>query len=85
MREIKLDKERKDRLVREIRSYLADNHDEDVGDLKATLLLDFFLERLGPTIYNQALRHAQAFFQEKAIDLEIELGQDERARGAGER
>ena len=85
MHEIHLDKDRKDRLVREIKAYLAENHDEDVGDLKAMLLLDFFLERLGPTVYNQALRHAQAFLQERLIDLEIELALDERAREAGER
>ena len=81
MKKIELTKDRRDRLIKEIREYLAVNHDEDVGDLKATLLLDFFLERLGAPVYNQAIRHAQAFLQERLIDLEIELSQPERDRG----
>jgi uncharacterized protein (DUF2164 family) len=81
MKKIELTKDRRDRLVREVREYLATNHDEDVGDLKANLLLDFFLERLGAPVYNQAIRHAQAFLQERLIDLEIELSQPERDRG----
>lgn len=80
MKKIELTKDRRDALIREIREYLATNHEEDVGDLKATLLLDFFLERLGAPVYNQALRHAQAYFQERLVDLEIELSQPERDR-----
>ena len=78
VREIKLSKDRRDKLVSEIREYLATNHDEEVGDLKASLLLDFFLERLGAPVYNQAIRHAQAFLQERLVDLEIDLSQPER-------
>ena len=44
--------------------------DEEVGDLKAKLLLDFFLGELGPTVYNGAIADAQAYFQGKVADLE---------------
>ena len=43
---------------------------EEVGDLKAKLLLDFFLGEVGPTVYNGAIADAQAYFQGKVADLE---------------
>ena len=52
-----------------LRSYFAEHWDEDVGDLKAGLLLDFILAELGPTVYNQAIADARAFFEERAGDL----------------
>lgn len=55
--------------VASIQQYVADNLDEEIGELKAGLLLDFILTELGPTIYNQAIADARAFFEERAADL----------------
>lgn len=52
-----------------LRAYVADAMDDEIGDLKAGLLLDFILEELGPSIYNQAIADAQAFFEERSADL----------------
>ncbi len=52
-----------------LKIYLAENLDEDVGDLKTGLLLDFILEELGPSIYNQAIADARAYFEERTADL----------------
>jgi uncharacterized protein (DUF2164 family) len=52
-----------------LRTYFADNLDEEIGDLKAGLLLDFILAELGPSIYNQAIADARAFFEERTADL----------------
>lgn len=52
-----------------LRSYFTENLDEEIGDLKAGLLLDFILAELGPTVYNQAIADARAFFEERAGDL----------------
>ena len=52
-----------------LRSYAAEHLDEEIGDLKAGLLLDFILTELGPTVYNQAIADARAFFEERAADL----------------
>ena len=52
-----------------IQQYFADNMDEPIGDLKAGLLLDFILTELGPTVYNQAIADARAFFEERTSDL----------------
>jgi uncharacterized protein (DUF2164 family) len=55
-----------------LREYVADNLDEEIGDLKAALLFDFIVTELGPTIYNQAIADARAFFEERASDLASE-------------
>lgn len=55
--------------VASIRRYFAEHLDDEIGDLKATLMLDYFLVELGPTIYNQAIADARGFFEERAADL----------------
>ncbi|MGD9903514.1 MAG: DUF2164 domain-containing protein [Vicinamibacterales bacterium] len=58
------------RLLESIRKYAAENLDEELGDLKAGLLLDFCLAEVGAVVYNQAIADAQAYFQERTTDLE---------------
>ena len=58
------------RLVASIKRYAAENLDEDIGDLKAALLLEYCLKEIGPSIYNQAIADAQAYFTGRVADLE---------------
>ena len=67
---ISLKKETREQTIKSIQRYFSENMDDDVGDLKAGLLLDFFLEEIGGCVYNQAIADAQAYFQEKVADLE---------------
>ena len=53
-----------------VKRYLAENLDQDVGDLKAGLFLDFCLKEIGPVVYNRAIADAQAYFQARVTDLE---------------
>lgn len=55
--------------VAALQAYFAEQMDEEIGDLKANLLFDFILTELGPTVYNQAIADARAFFEERAGDL----------------
>ncbi len=53
--------------------------EDEIGDLKAELLLDYFLKEIGPIVYNQAIADAAAFFRERTADLdascyEVEFG-----------
>lgn len=52
-----------------LREQISEQFDEDVGDLKANLLLDYVLTEIGPTIYNQAIADARSFFEERVSDL----------------
>jgi len=60
-----------------LQEHFRDNLDDEIGDLKAGLLLDFFLSELGPSVYNQGLADARAFFEERANDLAAILYRDE--------
>ena len=66
---IELDDERRAQMVSAIKQYFVDNLDRELGDLGAELLLDFFVAELGPPVYNQAIRDAHDFLQEKLVDL----------------
>jgi uncharacterized protein (DUF2164 family) len=67
---IKLPPETTTRLVASIKRYAAENLNEEIGDLKAGLLLEYCLEEIGPSIYNQAIADAQSYFTGRVADLE---------------
>ena len=65
--------------VASIKRYLSEELDQDVGELKAGLLLDFILREIGPTIYNGAIGDAQTFLRDRVADLEGACSQPEFA------
>jgi uncharacterized protein (DUF2164 family) len=67
---IKLNKEVEERLLGSIQRYAKENLDEEMGTLKARLLLDFCVREIGPSVYNQAIQDAQAAMQEKVAELD---------------
>lgn len=66
---ITISPEAKHLLLASIKRYVAENLDQDVGDLKAGSLLDYVMKEIGPTIYNKGIEDAQAYFQARALDL----------------
>lgn len=57
-------------LVASIKRFTAEHLDEEVGDLKAALFLDFCLAEVGAVVYNQAIADAQQYFQGRTADLD---------------
>ena len=53
-----------------LKRYLAEELDQDVGDLKAGLLLEFILKEIAPSVYNGAIADAQIFLRDRVADLE---------------
>lgn len=74
---IRLSDERRASLLSEIQAYFAENLDREIGELGAGLLLDFFVRELGAPVYNQAIRDAHDFLQEKLVDLSGEFYEPE--------
>jgi uncharacterized protein (DUF2164 family) len=66
---INFEKSTKMFLLNAIKHFFAENLDEEIGDLKAEQVLEFFVKEVGPSIYNQAITDAQRYFHEKASDL----------------
>ena len=67
---ISLAQKAKKQAIQSIKRFIAENYEEEIGDLKADLLLDFFLKEIGPTVYNLAISDAQAYLQDKVVDID---------------
>ena len=74
---IELADDRRARLLAIIRTQAEEIFDESVSEFRAASLLDLFLREIGPSIYNQGVRDASAFMQERLTDLEAEVYEPE--------
>ena len=66
---IRLKEETEKYLLGSIKRFFSEELEQDIGDLKAMLVLDFFVREMGPSVYNQAIADAQAFIGEKVSDM----------------
>lgn len=73
---LELSKQQRATAISSIQRYCEENLDP-IGDLPASLLLNFFLEEIGPVIYNQAISDAQTRLAQRVSDLSGELYADE--------
>jgi uncharacterized protein (DUF2164 family) len=67
---ISLSDEESKQAVASIRRYFAESLDQDIGDLKAALLLEFVLKEIAPSVYNGAIADAQTYLRDRLADLE---------------
>ena len=74
---IRLSAERRAVLLKAVREHFADAFDEPISEFRAEGLIDLFVRELGPPVYNQGVRDAARFVQEKIGDLEGEVYQRE--------
>ena len=68
-----LDKKTRADAIASLQRYFEENLPEPIGDLPAGMLLDFFLEELGPVIYNSAIADAQTRLLRNVSDLTGDL------------
>ena len=74
---IQIEAETREQMVASIRRYFEQELEEEIGELQAGFLLDYFLAELAPTVYNQAIAHAQAWMLGRVEDLESSLYEPE--------
>ncbi|MEJ2802882.1 DUF2164 domain-containing protein [Comamonadaceae bacterium PP-2] len=74
---IELSKSARQQAVASIERYVEENFDERMGNIAASALLGFFLDEIGPSIYNQAVADAQERLLARVQELDIELHEDE--------
>ncbi len=67
---IDLNKETRERLIESLQRYFSEHLDLEIGHLKASLVLDFVLREIAPSVYNQAVGHAQAAMQEMLSEID---------------
>jgi len=68
-----LEKQARVEAIASLRRYFDENMAEPIGELAAGLLLDFFVEEVGPVIHNAAVRAVQERLQVRLVDLEGEM------------
>lgn len=67
---IEVPNEAQKRLIASVKRYFEQALEQRIGDLKASLLLDFILKGIGPTIYNQAVVDTQARMSEMVDEID---------------
>ena len=74
---IELTKEARKEAIASIERYFQENMEERIGNIAAGGLLGFFLEEIGPLVYNQAVQEVQERLQARISELDIEIHKDE--------
>lgn len=74
---IELNRETRNAAVQSIERYFEEQLEQRIGNIQAAALLNFFLEEIGPCIYNQAVTQVQERIQERVMELDIECHEDE--------
>ena len=74
---IELPKEAHKEAVASIERYFRENMDEKIGNLTAASLLQFFIEEIGPCIYNKAVADVQERLQMRIMEVDIEVHAEE--------
>ena len=74
---IEVSAEQRKQAIASIERYFREHRDEKVGNIAAGALLGFFLEELGPVVYNQAVADVQARLQARVMEVDIEVHEDE--------
>ncbi len=74
---IELNPEARKAAIASIERYFRENMEAPIGNLGAGALLGFFLEEVGPCIYNQAVVDVQERLQARVAELDIEVHEDE--------
>ena len=70
---ITLSEDRQKAILDRLIDFYSREFDENLSPFRARRLLDFFVEALGPPLYNQAVGDARAFMLEKLDDLDAEF------------
>lgn len=76
---IELPKEARAQAIASIERYFSEHMGERIGNIAAGALLGFFLDEVGPSIYNQAVAEVQERLQARILELDIEVHEDEFA------
>jgi len=58
-----------DEVIHSLKRYFSSELDQEIGDLKAKLLLDYILKEIAPLGYNQGVKHAEEFLRLRLEDL----------------
>ncbi|XJZ25643.1 DUF2164 domain-containing protein [Bacillota bacterium Lsc_1132] len=70
---IQFTKQQKDAIVSEIQRYFFEERNEEIGNLAAENLLEFFKQHLGSYFYNEAIKDTRLLIEQKMTSIEEDL------------
>lgn len=74
---LELPREQRDLAIASIERYFREEMSEKIGNVAAGALLGFFLEEIGPAIYNKAVADVQERLQQRVSEVDLEVHEDE--------
>ena len=74
---IELSKEDRAQAIASIERWFLEERGEKIGNIAAGALLGFFLEEVGPSVYNRAVADVQERLQMRVAELDFEIHEDE--------
>lgn len=66
---IDLPKEKKAEMVNSIKEYFNNEREEEIGDLAASMILNFIIDELAPEFYNQGITDAYRYMNDRVEDM----------------
>ena len=66
---IKLSKEQRDDMIAAIKNYFYHEREEELGDLAASMILDFIIDKLAPEFYNKGVYDSYKYMNDRVEDL----------------
>lgn len=73
---IEISKEARQEAIASIERYFQENMEEKIGNIAAGALLGFFIEEIGPVIYNAAVAEVQERLQVRVMEIDLEVHED---------
>ena len=73
---LELDRDVRSQAIQSIERWFAENLEQRIGNIQAGALLSFFVEDIGPCLYNRGVADAQERMQMRAADLDIECHEE---------
>ena len=73
---IEISKPDRQQAIESLMRYAAEHLDERMGNVAAGALLGFFLEEIGPLVYNQAVAEVQERLLARVQEVDLEVHQD---------
>ncbi|HRA82275.1 MAG TPA: DUF2164 domain-containing protein [Thauera sp.] len=73
---IELPKDVRKEAISSVERYFRENMEEPIGNIAASGLLSFFVEEIGPLIYNRAVADVQERLLARVSEIDIEIHED---------
>ena len=74
---IELTREARAEAIASIERWFDENRQERIGNITAGALLGFFLQEIGPSVYNKAVADVQERLQARVMEVDIDVHEDE--------